>query len=302
MANNLSKIDLSKIGTEQQNFATSKLDELSVEQALSLMNNEDKKVADSISKELSGISKAVKLIVEGFKNEGRLFYIGAGTSGRLGVLDAAECVPTFGVSPEMVQGIIAGGEKAFLKAVEGAEDSLIGASQDLKLKNLSNKDVVVGLAASGRTPYVIGGLKYAAEIGAKTISVACTKNAEISNLADVSIEVDAGPEFLTGSTRLKSGTVQKLILNMFSTVAMAQIGKVYGNLMVDVQPTNAKLEARAKRIIMLATDVDYETAAKVYEQANKNVKVAIVMCLKNYSFEVASQKLQAANGFIRKVV
>ncbi|MDR3128119.1 MAG: N-acetylmuramic acid 6-phosphate etherase [Bifidobacteriaceae bacterium] len=294
-------IDLSKIDTEKQNPITSNLDELSVNEALEIMNKEDQKVAQAVAKQLPVISQAIQIIVKAFKNQGRLFYIGAGTSGRLGVLDAAECVPTFGVSPEQVQGLIAGGKKAFIQAIEGAEDSIQLAGEDLAKHNLTSKDVVVGLAASGRTPYVVGGLEYANKIGTKTISLACSKKALISQYSQVAIEVDLGPEFLTGSTRLKSGTAQKLILNMFSTISMIQIGKVYGNLMVDVQPTNAKLVERAKRIIMLSTGVDYDTATKAYLESDKNVKVAIVMCLKNYSANLAKQKLKQANGFIRQV-
>ncbi|MDR2748382.1 MAG: N-acetylmuramic acid 6-phosphate etherase [Bifidobacteriaceae bacterium] len=276
------EIDLSKIGTERQNPNTMNLDKMSVGEALVAMNKEDQKVAKSVALELPQIEKAVKQIVKAFKNDGRLFYIGAGTSGRLGVLDAVECVPTFGVSPEMVQGLIAGGDKAFVKAVEGAEDSPELGAKDLQNKGLTKNDVVVGIAASGRTPYVVGALDYATEIGAKTISVACSKAAKISKHSQIAIEVDLDPEFLTGSTRLKSGTAQKLILNMFSTISMIQMGKVYGNLMVDVQPTNAKLVERAKRIIMLATNCDYETAQKAYLAADKNVKAAIIMILKNY--------------------
>jgi N-acetylmuramic acid 6-phosphate etherase len=275
-------VDLSKIGTERQNPNTMNLDKMTVEEALISMNKEDQKVAERVALELPQIEKAVEQIVKAFKSGGRLFYIGAGTSGRLGVLDAVECVPTFGVSPQMVQGIIAGGDKAFVKAVEGAEDSPQMGAEDLEKKNLSEKDAVVGIAASGRTPYSIGALDYANKIGAKTISVACSKEAEISKHSQIAIEVDLDPEFLTGSTRLKSGTAQKLILNMFSTISMIQMGKVYGNLMVDVQPTNAKLIERAKRIIMLATSCDYETAEKAYLAADRNVKKAIKLILKNY--------------------
>ena len=241
-------------------------------------------------------------IIDAFKKGGRLIYMGAGTSGRLGVLDAAECVPTFGVEPKMVQGLIAGGQKAMTIAVEGAEDSLAFGEADLVEINLTDKDVVVGIAASGRTPYVIGGLKYAASVGAKTASISCNENAEISRYAEFPIEVDAGPEFLTGSTRLKSGTTQKLILNMLSTVSMIGIGKVYNNLMVDVKPTNEKLVERSKRIIMEATNCEYDTAAEYFINADENVKLAIVMLLTNSSKEEAEIKLIKGNHFIKNTI
>ncbi len=225
--------------------------------------------------------------------------MGAGTSGRLGVLDAAECVPTFGVEPEMVIGLIAGGEAAMTVAVEGAEDSLELGKEDLVNLGLTENDMVIGIAASGRTPYVIGGLDYARTIGATTATISCNKNAEISQHADYPIEVDAGPEFLTGSTRLKSGTAQKLILNMISTISMIGIGKVFNNLMVDVKPTNEKLIERSKRIIMQATEVDYQTAEKYFNEADKNVKLAIVMILTNSDKATAEEKLVEANGFVK---
>lgn len=228
--------------------------------------------------------------------------MGAGTSGRLGVLDAAECVPTFGVEPEMVVGLIAGGEAAMTVAVEGAEDSLELGKEDLIQLNLTENDLVVGIAASGRTPYVIGGLDYARSIGAKTATISCNKEAEISQHADFPIEVDAGPEFLTGSTRLKSGTAQKLILNMISTISMIGIGKVFNNLMVDVKPTNDKLVERSKRIIMEATEVDYETAEKYFYEAEQNVKLAIVMLLTNSDKETAKRKLAEAAGFVKRTL
>ena len=240
--------------------------------------------------------------IASFKKDGRLIYMGAGTSGRLGVLDAAECVPTFGVEPEMVVGLIAGGEQAMTVAVEGAEDDIELGAQDLKDLKLTENDMVIGIAASGRTPYVIGGLDYARSIGASTGTIACNKGAEISKHADLPIEVDCGPEFLTGSTRLKSGTAQKLILNMISTISMIGIGKVYNNLMVDVKPTNEKLVERSKRIIMQATEADYETAARYFEAADQNVKLAIVMILTDSTKEVAAEKLIQAGGFVKKTM
>lgn len=295
-------MNLEKLTTERRNQETMNLDEMTVEEALIKMNQEDQKVAIAVSEALPQIEPAVHVVIDAFKKDGRLIYMGAGTSGRLGVLDAAECVPTFGVDPEMVQGLIAGGQKAMTIAVEGAEDSKEFGQEDLIDIQLTDKDVVVGIAASGRTPYVIGGLEYAASIGAKTVSVSCNKHAEISRYADFPIEVDAGPEFLTGSTRLKSGTAQKLILNMLSTVSMIGIGKVYNNLMVDVKPTNEKLVERAKRIIMEATTCDYQTAADYFIKADENVKLAIVMLLTNSSKEEAETKLIQGNHFIKNTI
>lgn len=295
-------INLENLTTERRNETTFGLDEMSVNQAVKLMNQEDHKVAAAVAEQLPQIEKVVEATIAGFKKGGRLIYMGAGTSGRLGVLDAAECVPTFGVEPEMVVGLIAGGEKAMTVAVEGAEDDAELGAQDLKDLQLNDRDVVVGIAASGRTPYVIGGLDYARSIGAATGTVACNKEAEISKHADMPIEVDCGPEFLTGSTRLKSGTAQKLILNMISTISMIGIGKVYNNLMVDVKPTNEKLVERSKRIIMQATEADYETAARYFEAAEQNVKLAIVMILTNSDKAAASEKLVQAEGFVKKTL
>ncbi|HCS30902.1 MAG TPA: N-acetylmuramic acid 6-phosphate etherase [Enterococcus sp.] len=294
------KVSIENLTTERQNPQTLHLDELSIREACRLMNEEDAQVAKAVGEELPSIEKVIEKVIEAFHKGGRLIYIGAGTSGRLGVLDAAECVPTFGVEPTMVVGLIAGGQKAMLTAVEGAEDSLDLAEEELRQIQLAKNDVVIGIAASGRTPYVIGGLRYAQDVGAVTCSLSCNKEALISKEAQLAIEVDCGPEFLTGSTRLKAGTAQKLILNMISTISMIGIGKVYGNLMVDVQPTNQKLVERAKRIIMSATEVSYEIAEEFYERADHNVKVAIVMILTGSSRKKALEKLQAADGFIRK--
>ena len=274
-------INLANLTTERRNETTFGLDEMSVAEAVKLMNQEDHKVSEAVAEQLPQIEKVIAATIEAFTNGGRLIYMGAGTSGRLGVLDAAECVPTFGVEPEMVIGLIAGGQKAMTVAVEGAEDDAELGAQDLKELNLTANDMVVGIAASGRTPYVIGGLDYARSIGATTGTIACNKQAEISQHAELPIEVDCGPEFLTGSTRLKSGTAQKLILNMISTISMIGIGKVFNNLMVDVKPTNEKLVERSKRIIVQATDADYETAARYFEEAEQNVKLAIVMIFIN---------------------
>lgn len=295
-------VEINQLTTEKRNPNTMHLDQMSVGQVLELMNKEDQQVPEAIAEALGQIEAAVEMIIQSLKAGGRLIYFGAGTSGRLGVLDAAECVPTFGVSPDLVVGLIAGGDKAMVEAVEGDEDSLTLAEEDFKKLNLNANDTVVGIAASGRTPYVIGGLKYAQSVGAKTVSIACNKEAKISGYAQIPIEVDCGPEILTGSTRLKAGTAQKLILNMLSTVSMIGIGKVYQNLMVDVQATNEKLEERSKRIIMAATECTYEDAASYFEAANQNVKVAIVMILTNLDATEASQKINAANGFVNQVI
>ena len=295
-------VEINQLTTEKRNPNTMHLDQMSVGQVLELMNKEDQQVPEVIAEALGQIEAAVETIIQSLKAGGRLIYFGAGTSGRLGVLDAAECVPTFGVSPDLVVGLIAGGDKAMVEAVEGAEDSLTLAEEDFKKLNLNANDTVVGIAASGRTPYVIGGLQYAQSIGAKTVSIACNQQAKISRFAQIPIEVDCGPEVLTGSTRLKAGTAQKLILNMLSTVSMIGIGKVYQNLMVDVQATNEKLEERSKRIIMAATECSYEEAASYFEAANHKVKVAIVMILTNLDATEASRKINAANGFVNQVL
>lgn len=294
--------NLGNLTTETRNPKTMRLDQMSIMETLRTMNEEDRKVPEAIEQALPQIEKVVEQIVKAFRQNGRLIYTGAGTSGRLGVLDAAECVPTFGTNPEMVQGLIAGGMKAMTVAVEGAEDSFSLGREDLVAIDLTSNDIVIGIAASGRTPYVIGGLDYANEIGATTATISCNLDAEISKHATYPIEVELGPEILTGSTRLKSGTAQKLILNMLSTVSMIGIGKVYNNLMVDVKPTNEKLVERAKRIIMQATECSYETAEKVFIKADENVKLAIVMILTNLDKEIASEKLKEADGFIRQTL
>lgn len=293
---------LENLSTEKRNEKTLHLDELDVNEVLAIMNEEDSKVAESIKPALPEIAKIVRGTINSFNNGGRLIYMGAGTSGRLGVLDAVECVPTFGVPKEQVVGLIAGGDKAFVEAVEGAEDSVQLGEDDLKAITLTKNDIVVGIAASGRTPYVIGGLDYARSVGAVTAAISCNQDAAISKHADIKVEVVPGAEVLTGSTRLKAGTAQKLILNMISTAAMVGVGKVYGNLMVDVKPTNEKLEERAKRIIMEATECTYEEASKVYLEADKHVKTAIVMLLTHTTKEDAEQKLVASNGFVRKTI
>lgn len=295
-------VNLSGLTTETRNPRTLELDTMGVVEFLEVMNDEDAKVAGAVRVAIPEIAAAVELIAAAFRQGGRLIYLGAGTSGRLGVLDAVECPPTFGTKPEQVVGLIAGGERAFVKAVEGAEDSPTLAREELAGLGLTASDAVVGIAASGRTPYVIGGLDFAREVGCATVSVACNPGSEVSKHADVAIEVDNGPEVLTGSTRLKSGTSQKLILNMLSTASMVQVGKVYGNLMVDVMPTNEKLVERTKRIIATATGCDAETASKAYDESGGHAKTAIVMVLAEVPADEARARLAAADGFVRKAI
>jgi N-acetylmuramic acid 6-phosphate etherase len=299
---NEEKIILEGLSTETRNPETMNLDEMTSLEIIKAMNIEDSKVPLVISKLLPEISKVVDIAAETLKNKGRIFYIGAGTSGRLGVIDSSECPPTFNASPNDFIGLIAGGEKAFIKAVEGAEDSENLGKQDLLNKNFNKNDICIGLAASGRTPYVIGGLKYAKSIGAKTVSISCNKDSKIGKIADISIEAIVGPEILTGSTRLKAGTAQKLILNMISTGAMILNGKSYQNLMVDLQMTNKKLETRGINIIKEATGVDENEAKEYIKKANGSVKIAIVMILSNCDYEIAKNKLDKSEGKVRLAI
>ncbi|MCR5402958.1 MAG: N-acetylmuramic acid 6-phosphate etherase [Butyrivibrio sp.] len=295
-------IELDKLATEQRNPESVNLDQMTPMEIASLMNREDGKVIAAINDVLPQVAKAIEMATAALKCGGRIIYIGAGTSGRLGVLDAAECPPTFGVDPGLVVGIIAGGKSAIIQAVEGAEDSKTLCEQDLKEAGLTPGDIVIGLAASGRTPYVVYGLKYAASVGCRTVAVACCRNSVICKEADLAIEVITGPEVITGSTRLKAGTAQKLILNMISTGSMVGIGKVYRNLMVDVQQTNEKLRARAQSITIDATGCTREEAKKALEESDGNVKTAIIMLLLNADADTARRKLQASGGVIRKVL
>ena len=278
MAENLLQT-LSTLITEQRNPNSMHVDSLSALEIVQLMNDEDKQVPLAIEKCLPQIAQAVECIVAAFQQGGRLVYIGAGTSGRLGVLDASECPPTFGVSPEMVKGIIAGGERALRHPIEGAEDSKAQAVVDLQTIHFSSKDVLVGIAASGRTPYVIGALEYAKSLGSVTVSIASNPNSAMANIVDIVIDTVVGPEVLTGSSRLKSGTAQKLVLNMLTTASMILMGKCYQNLMVDVQASNEKLKARAIRIVTQATDCDKALAEETLKQADQNAKLAIMMIL-----------------------
>lgn len=292
---------LKTLATETINQNSINIDILPTIEKLKIINEEDHKVAEAIGQELPVIAKAVDAITQSMKQGGRLIYMGAGTSGRLGILDAVECPPTYGVDYNTVVGLIAGGKEAFIKAQEGIEDQESAGFADLKEITLTEKDIVCGIAASGRTPYVIGGLKYANSIGCTTIAIACNKNSVISNYADIKIEISPGPEVISGSTRMKAGTAQKLILNMLSTTAMINLGKVYKNLMVDVKTSNEKLQARAKKIIMEATEVDFTTASEYLELAHNHVKSAIVMIINNCSYEEAQKKLDKAHGVIRKI-
>ncbi|GBU11275.1 N-acetylmuramic acid 6-phosphate (MurNAc-6-P) etherase [Erysipelotrichaceae bacterium] len=295
-------VKIDNLTTEKRNEKTLHLDEMNGVELAQIMNEEDAKVSQAVGEIVPMIGEAIEIIAAAFKKGGRLIYTGAGTSGRLGVLDAVECVPTFGVAPEQVVGLIAGGEKAFVLAVEGAEDSEQLGIDDLKKINLNADDVVVGIAASGRTPYVIAGLEYANEIGAATIAVTCNKNSLVGKASKLPLEIDAGPEVLTGSTRLKSGTAQKMILNMLSTGAMVRTGKAYKNLMVDVLQTNIKLVERAKNIVMEATGVERAVAEKALLASNNHPKLAIVMLLADCSAADAKIRLEKAEGFVSKAI
>ncbi|MEH7352661.1 N-acetylmuramic acid 6-phosphate etherase [Neobacillus drentensis] len=293
---------LELLTTESRNEHSMQIDTANPMDILRIMNEQDQLVALAVKEVLPDVEAAVQFVFESFQNGGRLIYLGAGTSGRLGVLDAVECPPTFSTEPEMVQGIIAGGERAILKAVEGAEDDPELGVSDLKALGLTKNDTVIGIAASGRTPYVIGALRYARSIGAKTVALSCNKNAAISQEADQRIEVIVGPEVLTGSTRLKSGTAHKMILNMISTSSMILLGKAYENLMVDVHVSNQKLKERAIGIIRKITGVSYEVALETLEHADLQVKTAIVMIKTNTTKQEAEQLLVNANGYVKRAI
>ncbi|MDV5052553.1 N-acetylmuramic acid 6-phosphate etherase [Vibrio sp. T13N] len=293
---------LSHLVSEGRNPETMDIDLLPSFDIVQRLNQQDKLVPIAVEKVLPEIAQAVDKITEAFKVRGRLFYIGAGTSGRLGVLDASECPPTFGTDPEMVVGIIAGGKEAMFRAKEGAEDDPALGEQDLKENALTQRDVVVGIAASGRTPYVIGGLEYANELGATTVALSCNPDSPIADIADIAISPVVGPEALTGSTRLKSGTAQKLVLNMLTTASMIRLGKSYQNLMVDVKATNAKLVARAARIVMQATDCTNQEAKTALKETDYDAKLAILMILTGLDKESATEQLKAKQGYLRKVV
>ena len=290
------------IQTEAINPATVHIDTLSTIDMVTLINAEDKKVADAVEAELPHIAQAVDIIAAQMKKGGRLVYSGCGTSGRLGVLDAVECPPTYSTEPEQVVGLIAGGEEAMFLAVEGAEDSAGLGAEDLTKIGFGPDDVLVGIAASGRTPYVLGAVQYAREVGAPTVSVSCCPGSEITKLTDVSIAPTPGPEVITGSTRMKSGTAQKMVLNMLSTCSMIKLGKVYGNLMVDVKATNEKLIHRCERIVSIAADVTEEEAISYLEKCDYRPKIAIVMIKCGVDAETAKKLLKEFDGRIADVV
>ncbi len=288
--------------TESQNKQTMKIDTASTKEILNVMNKEDQKVALAVQEVLPDVEVAVEFVSESFQKKGRLIYVGAGTSGRLGVLDAVECPPTFSTNPNQVQGLMAGGEKAFVKAVEGAEDKEELGAADLQKIHLNERDTVIGIAASGRTPYVIGALRYAKSVKAKTVALSCNGNSLIGKEADHSIEVVVGPEVLTGSTRLKAASAHKMILNMISTAAMIKVGKAYENLMIDVHVSNEKLKERAIGIICKITGVSYEQASQTLEEANNEVKTAVVMIKTNEIYDTAKLLLNNAGGYVRKAI
>lgn len=295
-------VELDYIATEQRNENTSNIDSKSVLEMVRLMNEEDKKVAFAVEKELDKIAKASEVIYGQIKKGGRLIYIGCGTSGRLGILDAVECPPTFGTDPELIQAIIAGGTEAIFRAKEGAEDDGQEGREDLEKIHFCEKDVLVGIAASGRTPYVLGAMAYAREKGAPVIAVTCCPDSAIDQLADIGIAPMPGPEVITGSTRLKSGTAEKMILNMLSTTVMIQMGKVYDNLMVDVKATNEKLLERTVRIVKTCTDATDGEARRVLKECEYSAKAAIVMILMGVGSQEAKELLEEKNGRIQEIL
>lgn len=296
------KIDLSQLVTESRNQASNAIDTLSTLDMVTVINQEDQKVALAVEKTLPEVALAVDAIADAFMVGGRLIYMGAGTSGRLGILDASECPPTYGSNPNQVVGLIAGGHKAILKAVENAEDNQELAEQDLQNLGLTENDVVVGIAASGRTPYVIGGMKYAHSIGAQVVAISCNPQSEMTKIADIAITPVVGAEVVTGSSRMKAGTAQKLVLNMLTTGAMIRTGKVFGNLMVDVEATNAKLIQRQTNIVMQATDCDAAQAEEALSACDRHCKTAILMILAGLDAEQAKKQLANHNGFIRSAL
>lgn len=296
------KINLSKMMTESRNSASSQIDTLPTLDMLTVINSEDQKVPLAVAATLPAVAKVVDLVVEAFAKEGRLIYCGAGTSGRLGILDASECPPTYGTPRELVVGLIAGGHPAILQAVENAEDSPEMGAEDLRNLGFNARDVLVGIAASGRTPYVLGAMAYARSVGATVAAISCNQNSEMSQAADIAIEALVGPEVVTGSSRMKAGTAQKLILNMITTGAMIRSGKVYSNLMVDVEATNAKLVQRQVNIVVEATECSPEEAEDALNQCQRHCKTAIVMILSGLSASEASAVLSKNKGFIRQAL
>ena len=292
---------LEKLTTEKRNEKSMNLDEMSIMDTISLMNEEDKKVIEAVNKELPSIEKVIIKCIEALKNEGRIIYVGAGTSRRIGLLDAVECPPTFGMDPDRVLGVLAGGTNQMF-AKEEAEDSYELGQQNMKELSLSSNDIVIGLAASGRTPFVIGALDYANAVNATTACIVCNKNSEMAKHVTYPIEIDNGPEILTGSTRLKAGTSQKMVCNMITTTTMIQLGKVYENLMVDVDVSNEKLYERWLSIVQTATSCNKETAEELFEQSNHNAKAAICMYKLNISYQQAIEYLDKYEGRIKEVI
>lgn len=293
------KIDLTTLVTESRNAVSENIDMLSTIDMLKVINQEDQKVALAVEAIIPEIAKVVDLIANAFQSGGRLIYVGAGTSGRLGILDASECPPTYGSNPDVVVGLIAGGHQAILKAVENAEDNLELGAADLQKIGFNNKDILVGIAASGRTPYVLGAMNYATSVGATVATLSCNANSPMTQIADINLTPIVGPEVVTGSSRMKAGTAQKLVLNMLTTGAMIRTGKVFGNLMVDVEATNAKLIQRQHNIVVEATGCLESQAAAALAQCNNHCKTAILMILLDIDVELAAAKLSKHNGFIR---
>ncbi len=294
--------ELKDLATEQRNPASEGLDALDTAGILEVINQEDRRVAEAVGTQLPYITQAVDLIVAAFQKGGRLIYVGAGTSGRLGILDASECPPTYGTPPEMVQGLIAGGLEAVFRSQEGAEDRREDGERDLLAIDLSPDDVVCGIAASRRTPYVVGAVEFARSLGCATLFITCTPRSNFNIPVDVAICPVVGPEVIMGSTRMKSGTAQKLVLNMLTTASMVRIGKVYENMMVDLQMTSKKLVERSKRTVMQVTGLDYEAASAVLAQTGGHVKTALVMVLAEVDLAEAIRRLEAASGFVRPAV
>lgn len=294
--------ELQTLTTETRNPRTMQIDVAPLAEVVRLLHEEDQIAVDAVTPELPYVAQAVEIVEDAFRNGGRLFYCGAGTSGRLGVLDAAECPPTFGTSPELVQGLIAGGKAAMFVAQEGAEDHESNGADALDDAGVTDKDVVCGIAASRRTPYVVGAVKRAREIGARTLFVTCNPRSQFTLDVDVAICPDVGPEPIMGSTRMKSGTATKLVLNMISTATMIRLGKVYENMMVDLQMTNLKLVERSKRIVMTATGVDYDEAATTLDAAGGHVKTALVMLLADVDAEAARERIEQGGGFVRHAI
>ncbi len=294
--------ELQRLATEQRNPRSMGIDLAETEEILRIINAEDHLVPDAVEKEIPYIAEAVDIVVDAFKRGGRLIYVGAGTSGRLGIVDASECPPTFGTPPEMVHGLIAGGREAVFRSQEGAEDVEEHGARDLKGVNLAPPDVVCGIAASRRTPYVVGAIRYARGIGCKTLYVTCNPRSEFDLDVDVAICPVVGPEVIMGSTRMKSGTAQKLVLNMLTTASMVRLGKVYENMMIDLQMTSQKLVERSKRIVMTVTGVDYKRAEEVLARADGHVKTALVMILADVDAVEARRRIDEADGFVRRAL